>query len=91
MPRKPQPHTSDDIAREIERLQQQRAQLEATEHARRGELLRQYLDGPKGDDLRTLLDPFVGPSDRHLFGLAPTARAGRSKGVAGVGDTAAIA
>jgi hypothetical protein len=98
MPRKPQPHTSDDIGREIERLQQQRAQVEAAEHARRGELLRQYLDGPKGDDLRALLDPLVGPNDRHLFRLGPSTRAGRSNGAAaataistGAGDTAAMA
>ena len=74
MPRKPQPQTSEEIAREIERLQRQRAQIETAEHTRRGELVRQYLSGPKGDELRTLLEPLVGSADRHLFGLNPSAR-----------------
>jgi len=74
MPRRKLSRTSDDLAREIERLQGQRAQLEAAEHARRGELLRHYLSGPRGDELRHVLDTLVGQADRHLFGLAPAAR-----------------
>ena len=79
MPRKPAPRSSDDIAREIERLQEQRAQLESTEHTRRGELLRQLLHGPQGDTLRQVLDPLVTGNDRHLFGLPPAARGTRTR------------
>lgn len=74
MPRKPAPRSSDDLAREIERLQEQRVQLEVAEHTRRGELLRQFLNGPNGDALRQVLDPLVTGTDRHLFGLPPAAR-----------------
>ena len=74
MPRKPAPRSSDDLAREIERLQEQRAQLEAAEHTRRGEVLRQLLNGPKGDALRQVLDPLVNGDDRLLFGLPPASR-----------------
>ena len=77
MPRKPAPRSSDDLAREIERLQEQRAQIEVAEHTRRGELLRQLLNGPKGDALRQVLDPLVTGTDRHLFGLPPAVRGSR--------------
>ena len=78
MPRKPAPRSSDDLAREIERLQEQRAQLEAAEHTRRGELLRQFLNGPKGDAIRQVLDPLVTGGDRDLFGLPPAPRRARA-------------
>ena len=80
MPRKPAPRSSDDLAREIERLQEQRARIEAAEHTRRGELLRQFLNGPKGGAIRQMLDPLVTGSDRDLFGLPPAPRKGRSLG-----------
>jgi hypothetical protein len=80
MPRKPAPRSSDDLAREIERLQEQRAQLEAAEHTRRGELLRQFLIGPKGDAIRQVLDPLVTGTDRDLFGLPPAPRRVRTLG-----------
>lgn len=79
MPRKPVPRSSDDIAREIERLQEQRAHLETTEHTRRGELLRQLLHGPQGDMLRQVLDPLVTGNDRHLFGLPLAPRGARTR------------
>ena len=82
MPRRKTSQTSDDLAREIERLERQRAQVEATEHARRGELIRRYLSGPQGDQLRQVLDPIVAPPDRQLFGLVPTGRTTRTSGVA---------
>lgn len=78
MPRRKASQTSDDLAREIERLQRQRAQVEAAEHARRGELIRQYLSGPHGDELRQVLDRVVAPSDRHLFGQTAASRATRA-------------
>jgi hypothetical protein len=80
MPRRRSARSSEDLAREIARLEGQRAQLEAAEHARRGELVRQYLGGPRGGQLREVLDPLVGPADRHLFGLAAVAHAGRGTG-----------
>jgi hypothetical protein len=79
MPRKPAPRSSDEIAREIKRLQEQRAQLETTEHTRRGELLRQLLHGPQGETLRQVLDPLVTGNDRHLFGLPPATRGARAR------------
>jgi hypothetical protein len=82
MPRRKTSQTSDDLAREIERLERQRAQVEAAEHARRGELIRRYLSGPQGDQLRQVLDSIVAPPDRQLFGLAPTGRTPRTSGAA---------
>ncbi len=79
MPRKPVPRSSEDVAREIDRLEQQRAQLEAAEHTRRGELLRQLLAGPQGDALRHVLDPLVAGADRSLFGLPAAARGPRAR------------
>jgi hypothetical protein len=77
MPRRKTSRTSDDLAREIERLQRQRAQAEAAEHARRGALMHRYLGGPQGEPLRQVLDPLVASADRPLFGLAPLARPAR--------------
>lgn len=54
---------------EIERLQKARAEAEAAEDRRRGELLREYLAGRHGDDLRTVLQVISSPKDRALFGL----------------------
>jgi hypothetical protein len=82
MPRKKTSQSSDDLAREIERLQRQRAQVETAEHARRGELIRRYLSGPQGDQLRQVLDPLVAPPDRQLFGLTPAGRSLRTPGAA---------
>ena len=81
MPRRRPVRTSDDLAREIARLQGQRAELEAAEHARRGELVRQYLNGARGDQLREALDPLIAPADRHLFGLPPLPRPARGAAV----------
>ena len=61
---------------EIERLRKARAEAEATEDRRRGELLRRYLAGQHGDDLRNVLEAISGPKDRPLFGL-PAARVDR--------------
>jgi hypothetical protein len=46
---------------EIERLQKARAEAEAAEDRRRGELLREYLAGQHGDDLRNVLEVISGP------------------------------
>lgn len=54
---------------EIERLQQARREAQAREDSRRGELLRQYLAGPHGDELRRALNMISGQKDRALFGL----------------------
>lgn len=60
---------------EIERLRKARAEAEAVEDRRRGELLREYLAGRSGDDLRKVLEVISGSKDRALFGL-PAARVG---------------
>ena len=65
-----------DSQAEIERLQKARAEAEAAEDRHRGELIREYLAGQYGDDLRNLLEVISGPKDRALFGLA-AARADR--------------
>ena len=54
---------------EIERLQAARAEAEAAEDRRRGELLREYLGGRHGDDLRRVLEVVSSPKDRALFRL----------------------
>ena len=54
---------------EIERLQKARAEAEAAEDRRRGELLREYLAGRHGDDLRNVLEVISSPKDRALFRL----------------------
>lgn len=54
---------------EIERLQKARAEAEAAEDRRRGELLREYLAGRHGDDLRNVLEGISRPKDRALFRL----------------------
>ena len=61
---------------EIERLQKARAEAEAAEDRRRGELLREYLAGQHGDNLRNVLEVICGPKERALFGL-PAARVDR--------------
>lgn len=61
---------------EIERLQKARAEAEAAEDRRRGELLRDYLAGQHGDDLRNVLEVISSAKDRALFGL-PAARLDR--------------
>jgi hypothetical protein len=92
MPRRRPARTSDDVACEIARLQGQRAELDAAEHARRGELVRHYLGGPRGEELRRVLDPLVAPADRHLFGLAPGGRTARVAGTAApIPDDVAVA
>ncbi len=55
---------------EIERLQKARVEAEAAEDRRRGELVRLYLMGRHGDDLRSVLDVITAPKDRLLFGLS---------------------
>ena len=55
---------------EIERLRKARVEAEAAEDHRRGELVRVYLAGRHGDDLRTVLNVIVAPKDRLLFGLS---------------------
>jgi hypothetical protein len=61
---------------EIERLQKARTEAEAAEDRRRGELLRQHLAGPHGDNLRSVLDAISGPRDRMLLRF-PAVRADR--------------
>lgn len=61
---------------EIERLQKARAEAEAAEDRRRGELLREYLAGRHGEELRNVLDVISSPKDRALFRL-PAAAADR--------------
>jgi vacuolar-type H+-ATPase subunit E/Vma4 len=51
---------------EIERLQKARAEAEAAEDRRRGELLRQYVASPRADNLRGVLDAISGPKDRAI-------------------------
>lgn len=61
---------------EIERLQEARAEAEAAEDRRRGELLREYLAGQHGDELRNVLELMCGTKDRVLFGF-PAVRVDR--------------
>ena len=58
---------------EIERLETARAEAEAAEDRRRGELLREYLAGRHGEDLRNLLEVVSSPKDRALFRLPDAA------------------
>lgn len=60
---------------EVKRLDGIRREAQAVENRRRGELLTTYLGGPKGDDLRRILDAVAAPKDRPLFGLNGTAMA----------------
>lgn len=54
---------------EVKRLDAKRRDAQAVENRRRGELLTGYLAGPRGDDLRRILDTLATPKDRALFGL----------------------
>jgi hypothetical protein len=45
----------------------------AAEDRRRGELLREYLAGRHGDDLRNVLEVISSPKDRALFRLPAAA------------------
>ena len=57
---------------EVKRLDAKRRDAQGVENRRRGELLTGYLTGPKGDDLRRILDILAAPKDRALFGLDGT-------------------
>lgn len=61
---------------EIDRLRRARDEAEAAEDRRRGLLLREYLAGQHGDELRNLLQAISSPKDYALFGL-PAARVDR--------------
>lgn len=80
MPRPKTNPTSADIEGEIERLtreqerriadlMEQKRRAEAAENLRRGQLLRGYLDGPNGPEIRRVLAAVVGRRDRALFGI----------------------
>ena len=69
MSRTRRPPSSAEIEAEIRRLTEERARALATEDQRRGELLRGYLAGPHGAELRAVLAPLVGRRDAPLFGL----------------------
>lgn len=74
------PTTSAELSVQIARVQQEtQAQLKgleerrrlatARENMRRGELVRSYLKGPKGIELRRILRLIVEPRDHELFDL----------------------
>jgi hypothetical protein len=69
MSRTRRPPSSAEIEAEIQRLTEERARALASEDQRRGELLRGYLAGPRGAELRAALAPLVGRRDVLLFGL----------------------
>ena len=59
---------------QLQRLQEERRSAQHREDCRRGEVLRAYLDGPCGAEIRRVLDPIVAAKDRSLFDLPPSAR-----------------
>lgn len=67
MSRTKQPPSSAEIDAEIRRLTEQRAQAVAAEDQRRGQLLRGYLAGPHGAELRALLGRLANTRDAALF------------------------
>jgi hypothetical protein len=69
MSRTKRPPSSAEIEDEIRRLTDARARALAGEDQRRGELLRQYLGGAHGDELRAALALLVGRRDAALFGV----------------------
>ena len=76
MSRPKKPQTSAEIEAEIRRLQEEKQRAVVVEDQRRGELLREYLDGRNGDAIRTAVGRVVGARDAYLFGLGTVGEAG---------------
>lgn len=69
--------SSTDVEVQIRRLQEEKQRLITSEDQRRGALIREYLAGSTGADLRDLLRPIVSNRDAVLFGLEPITRTPR--------------
>jgi hypothetical protein len=58
-----------DAEAQVKQLEVRLREAQARENQRRGELISQYLAGPKGGDLRRVLRALVDVRDVDLFGL----------------------
>lgn len=74
---------------QVKQLEARLREAQARENQRRGELISQYLTGPKGGDLRRVLRALVDARDLDLFALGPQVSAladvpTRAEGVASI-------
>lgn len=60
-----------DAEAQVKQLEARLREAQARENQRRGELISQYLAGPKGGDLRRALRALVDSRDVDLFGFGP--------------------
>ena len=60
-----------DAEAQVKQLEARLREAQARENQRRGELISQYLAGPKGGELRRALRALVDARDVDLFGIGP--------------------
>ena len=69
MSRQKRTQSSAEIETEIRRLQEERERAIAAEDQRRGALIREYLSGGNGFEIRAALERAVSSRDAYLFNL----------------------
>lgn len=72
MSRQKRAQSSAEIEAAIRRLQEERERAVAAEDQRRGALIREYLSGRNGADIRSALERAVSSRDAYLFNLGDT-------------------
>lgn len=72
MPRPKTQRSSSDIAAEIRRLEQEKKRLILAEDQQRGSIIRDCLNGPAGESLKSLLRSAIPSRYAALFGLDPS-------------------
>jgi len=62
--------TTAELDAQIAKLQRQRNECQTLEDQRRGQLVRECLEGPQGETVKRVFEPLVSAKDRALFGLS---------------------